>query len=122
MAMDICETASMRYASQVTAFETRGGKCALRVIAGADAVEQVELNPPGPAPCECNENQPVVREALRQLTAYFAGRLTQFDLPLAMAGTEFQQRVWRALVEIPYGETRSYGELARGIGRPAAVR
>lgn len=62
------------------------------------------------------------REARRQLEAYFAGDLKQFDLPLAPAGTEFQQSVWRALIEIPYGETRSYGELARQLGSPKLNR
>jgi methylated-DNA-[protein]-cysteine S-methyltransferase len=62
------------------------------------------------------------KDAVRQLDAYFAGRLHRFDLPLAPAGTAFQQRVWRALCDIPYGETVSYGELARRIERPAAVR
>jgi methylated-DNA-[protein]-cysteine S-methyltransferase len=61
-------------------------------------------------------------EAVRQLDAYFAGTLRRFDLRLAPAGTPFQQRVWQALVEIPYGETISYAELARRIGQPAAVR
>jgi len=61
-------------------------------------------------------------ETIRQLDAYFAGALRRFDLPLAPEGTPFQQRVWRALVDIPYGETVSYAELARRIGRPAAVR
>ncbi len=61
-------------------------------------------------------------EAVRQLDAYFDGRLRQFDLPLAPKGTAFQQRVWQALLDIPYGETVSYGELARRIGRPSAVR
>jgi methylated-DNA-[protein]-cysteine S-methyltransferase len=62
------------------------------------------------------------KEAVRQLDAYFAGRLRQFDLPLAPDGTTFQRRVWRALCDIPYGETVSYGELARRIERPTAVR
>src|SRR5262245_12657457 len=62
------------------------------------------------------------KEVVRQLDGYFAGRLRRFDLPLAPAGTPFQQRVWRALCNIPYGETVSYGELARRIERPAAVR
>ena len=61
-------------------------------------------------------------EARRQLEAYFAGTLRQFDLRLEPAGTPFQQRVWQALLEIPYGETVSYSELARRIGRPSAVR
>ena len=61
-------------------------------------------------------------EPVRQLDAYFAGALRRFDLRLAPAGTPFQQRVWQALLEIPYGETVSYSELARRIGRPSAVR
>src|SRR5262245_22919620 len=62
------------------------------------------------------------KEVVRQLSAYFAGRLRKFELPLAPAGTAFQQRVWQALCDIPYGETVSYGQLARRIDRPAAVR
>lgn len=57
-----------------------------------------------------------------QLDAYFAGELTDFDLPLAARGTTFQLRVWSALRSIPYGATISYGELARRIGQPAAAR
>lgn len=58
----------------------------------------------------------------RELDAYFAGRLERFGTPVAPAGTPFQQRVWRALCEIPYGTTTSYGELARRIGAEKAVR
>ena len=61
-------------------------------------------------------------ETQRQLQAYFAGQLTAFDLPLATVGTEFQQRVWKALVGIPYGQTVSYGALAAQIGQPNASR
>ena len=61
-------------------------------------------------------------DATEQLDAYFSGTLKQFDLPLVLYGTPFQERVWRALAGIPYGKTVSYGELAREIGRPAAVR
>jgi methylated-DNA-[protein]-cysteine S-methyltransferase len=57
-----------------------------------------------------------------QLADYWAGERTAFDLPLAIAGSPFQQRVWRALREIPYGETASYGEVARRIGVPSASR
>jgi methylated-DNA-[protein]-cysteine S-methyltransferase len=57
-----------------------------------------------------------------QLAEYFAGKRREFDLPLGPRGSGFQERVWRALVAIPFGETRSYGELARAIGRPAASR
>jgi methylated-DNA-[protein]-cysteine S-methyltransferase len=62
------------------------------------------------------------REVVRQLRAYFAGKLREFDLPLAPEGTEFQRKVWSALERIPYGETLSYGELARRIGNPKASR
>lgn len=61
-------------------------------------------------------------EAVDQLTAYFAGDLQEFDLELDLIGTEFQRRVWGALLTIPYGETRSYGEIAMQIGSPGASR
>ena len=61
-------------------------------------------------------------EALRQLDAYFEGRLQRFELPLAPEGTDFQRSVWEALCLIPYGETLSYGELARRLGKPGASR
>lgn len=57
-----------------------------------------------------------------QLAAYFAARLTEFELPLSLGGTPFQQRVWAELQQIPFGETVSYGELAERIGRPTAAR
>jgi methylated-DNA-[protein]-cysteine S-methyltransferase len=60
--------------------------------------------------------------AVRQLDEYFAGRLTAFDLPLEPAGTQFQRRVWSALQTIPYGQTWSYGQLARAIGKASASR
>lgn|SRR5579871_2056950 len=112
----------MRYASRVATFPTRMGKCSVRVIAGDAGVERLDLNPEGPPPCPCDEEQPLVRETLRQLNAYFAGKLFDFDLPLDMHGTGFQRDVWRALLDIPYGETRSYSHVARAIGRAAAVR
>ena len=61
-------------------------------------------------------------EARRQLTAYFAGRLRVFDLPLAPNGTEFQRRVWTELTKIPFGATISYADLARRVRNVAAVR
>jgi methylated-DNA-[protein]-cysteine S-methyltransferase len=63
-----------------------------------------------------------LRETIRQLRAWFAGELRDFDLPLAPQGPAFHQRVWRELCNIPYGETISYGELARRIGSPNASR
>lgn len=62
------------------------------------------------------------QDVMQQLDDYFAGKLKTFDLPLAPKGTDFQQQVWRALLEIPYGETWSYGQLAKHIGRPKASR
>jgi len=61
-------------------------------------------------------------EARAQLNAYFAGKLTVFDLPLAPQGTEFQQQVWLELLRIPYGATATYGEIARCVGDPTASR
>jgi methylated-DNA-[protein]-cysteine S-methyltransferase len=60
--------------------------------------------------------------AVDQLDAYFAGELTDFDVELDLQGTEFQRRVWKALLTIPFGETRSYGEIAEQIGAPGAAR
>jgi methylated-DNA-[protein]-cysteine S-methyltransferase len=61
-------------------------------------------------------------EVIRQLGQYFSGQRRKFELPLKLQGTEFQRRVWNALTEIPFGETRSYSQLARRIGNPAACR
>ena len=64
-------------------------------------------------------------QVTRQLAEYFAGQRTAFDLPVdetGVGGTEFQRRVWRALRDVPHGQTISYGELARRVGQPAAVR
>jgi methylated-DNA-[protein]-cysteine S-methyltransferase len=68
------------------------------------------------------EDDQVLAEASRQLGEYFAGDRTSFDLPLDLDGTGFQRIVWAGLQEIPYGETISYGELARRIGQPTASR
>jgi methylated-DNA-[protein]-cysteine S-methyltransferase len=65
---------------------------------------------------------PLLDEAMRQLTAYFDGKLRDFDLPLAPAGSPFETRVWAAMQQIPYGETRCYGDLAMAVGSaPRAV-
>jgi len=64
----------------------------------------------------------LLEPARRQLTEYFAGERTAFDLPLRPSGAPFQLRVWEALQRIPYGETASYGEIARELGHPTASR
>ena len=68
------------------------------------------------------QETPLIKEAYRQLTEYLQGERKIFDLPLRMKGTDFQISVWKALLEIPYGETRSYKQIAEAIGNPKAVR
>jgi methylated-DNA-[protein]-cysteine S-methyltransferase len=75
-----------------------------------------------PPQSDWKENRTAFAEVIRQLQAYFRGELREFDLPLALDGTEFQLRVWNALRSIPYGETISYAQLAERIGNPKAVR
>jgi len=69
-----------------------------------------------------NSAHPMLVEAERQLEEYFEGRRQEFELKLDPSGTPFQQSVWRALMEIPFGETRTYGEIASRIGQPGAAR
>jgi methylated-DNA-[protein]-cysteine S-methyltransferase len=69
-----------------------------------------------------DERHPVLIETARQLTEYFAGKRQEFALKLDVAGTAFQRKVWNALRTIPFGETRSYGQIAKQIGHPRAVR
>jgi methylated-DNA-[protein]-cysteine S-methyltransferase len=91
----------------------------LRLQARDGALVGLELNAqPGPE----QRDDPVLAEAVDQLTAYFAGERTSFELPLALHGNAFEQRVWAALRTIPYGETTSYGDIARRIGAPTAAR
>jgi methylated-DNA-[protein]-cysteine S-methyltransferase len=71
---------------------------------------------------EARSSEPVLLQAEAQLHAYFAGELERFELPLAPRGTPFQRSVWDALLEIPYGSTTTYSELAAALGRPSACR
>jgi O-6-methylguanine DNA methyltransferase len=71
---------------------------------------------------QCLEGFAPNRAAIRQIQEYLEGKRTRFDLPLDLRGTSFQLEVWSALREIPYGETRSYAQQARAVGRPRAVR
>lgn len=64
----------------------------------------------------------VTERAAEELREYFAGQRSQFDIPLRLVGTPFQLSVWHSLLDIPYGQTRSYADIARRIGRPSAVR
>ncbi|MHC8351808.1 methylated-DNA--[protein]-cysteine S-methyltransferase [Pseudomonas sp. RT4P38] len=82
-----------------------------------DKPGRVRLGPMSEAP-----DNPILMHTAQQLREYFAGTRNRFDLELAFAGTEFQKKVWAALLTIPFGETRSYSEIARQIGNPSAVR
>lgn len=102
---------------------------ALRLVAADDALVGVHLpgdpaeqDPRAAAPGRSVSRHPVLEEARAQLRAWFAGRRTTFDLPLRLEGTPFQLSVWRALLDIPYGQTTSYRDLAVLVGRPSAIR
>lgn len=73
-------------------------------------------------PCREENASPLLREAARQLREYFAGKRRNFTLPLAPEGSEFQKKVWKALQTIPYGETRTYKQIAEQIGHNLAFR
>ena len=90
--------------------------------AGLRGISFQSGNRPAAVESEWERSEEPFREAIAQLDAYFAGLLRRFDLALAPRGTAFQRDVWSALTRIPYGETVSYSELARRIGRPAATR
>jgi len=94
-----------------------------RLLLAADetGLRTIEFPPAEPDP-SWQENEKPLRETMRQLRAYFAGKLENFELPLAPQGTAFQLKVWKLLCEIPYGETISYGQLACRVGNPKASR
>lgn len=98
----------------------------LRLVEHAGAITAIEFAPWRP-PTDGrplgsrDDTHPVLAECARQLTAYFARDLKVFDLPLAPQGTEFQQRVWKELLAIDYGETASYGQIAARLGHTNAA-
>jgi methylated-DNA-[protein]-cysteine S-methyltransferase len=99
----------------------------LKLVANANALVAVLWGQERPnrvklGPSKLDAHHPILLETERQLSEYFAARRTRFELPLEARGTEFQLRVWRALREIPFGETRSYRDLARVVGSPNASR
>ncbi len=93
----------------------------LRVHTDGLAVTAIEFSPFRDGGAVQDDAQPLLVEAKRQLQAYFAGELRDFDLPLSPGGTEFRRRVWEALRGIPYGATTSYGVVARGLGLPSGA-
>jgi methylated-DNA-[protein]-cysteine S-methyltransferase len=97
----------------------------LQLVADDDGLRRIDFmhgRSPAEADPQWHESAEPLRETVRQLRAYFAGELDVFDLKLAPAGTPFQLSVWNRLCEIPFGETISYGELARRLGNPKACR
>ena len=98
------------------------------VAASETGITRMEIAPGHGAPKagqRANGNKQArahVAHAIRQLKEYFAGKRREFDLPLDLRGTPLQQRVWRNLLDIPYGQTMTYGELARRAGTPKAAR
>ena len=96
----------------------------LQLVASETGLREVLFAGQAPSAGEpaADGGSPVLDEAARQLREYFDGARTDFTVPLDLAGTPFQITAWRALAEIPYGETVSYAEEARRLGRPRAVR
>jgi methylated-DNA-[protein]-cysteine S-methyltransferase len=101
-------------------FETSGYTFA--VVASDGGIRAIELRPTTELPGREGASNLFLWQAVDQLSRYFAGELRDFDLQLDMEGTDFQKRVWAELLHIPYGETRSYSDVAGAIGRPKAVR
>ena len=99
----------------------------LKLIANVNALVAVRLEGEQPdrlrldAP-SADQHHPVLAETERQLADYFAGSRTTFELPIAPQGTEFQKTVWRHLTRIPFGKTKTYGDLARTLGSPGGSR
>jgi methylated-DNA-[protein]-cysteine S-methyltransferase len=97
----------------------------LTIVAENDAIIAIEMSPARPATTANSvrdDAHPLLNETRRQLDAYFAGQLNTFSLPLRPSGTDFQRRVWKALERIPYGDTVSYGDIAKAVGAPGSAR
>jgi methylated-DNA-[protein]-cysteine S-methyltransferase len=93
----------------------------LQLVGDGRSLARLEMSPRG-VPADARHDPEAFGDVEAQLYAYFAGELTEFEVPLAPAGSRFQLAVWDALTRIPYGETVSYGEIAAELGRPDAVR
>lgn len=97
----------------------------LRVVASDAGIREIRMPLPDrgvPVRATENPDHPILKAARRQLDEYFRGERRDFDLPLDVEGTAFQRTVWDALVQIPFGETESYGGLAERVGKPGAAR
>lgn len=93
------------------------------IIADEDAIVEIQFAQENKSLGDAQQQEtPLLHEAKRQLEEYFAGQRASFSLPLNPQGTEFQKKVWQQLEAIPYGETRSYGQIAAAVGNPKACR
>lgn len=113
------ETKNMYYSiieSPIGPIRLVGNEKGLKYLNFLKGKKRVEI------PVDWIENNEFFWEATRQLEAYFSGKLQSFDLKLSPEGTDFQKSVWKALCEIPYGETRTYKEIAESIRKPKAYR
>lgn len=116
-------TAAAPHAATATTMDTPIGELTITAAGGAlTGVHMHEQRHRPTLPPGCERDDAGLAHVVAQLHAYFAGELADFDVPIAMRGTDFQRRVWAGLCEIPYGETISYGELARRVGNPKASR
>lgn len=93
----------------------------VEIVENGEAITGLFFCKSNDPPFICGENA-LIRQAIKELDEYFAGKRRIFTLPVQPSGTEFQKKVWRALCDIPYGETRSYGQIARAVGNPKACR
>ncbi|RYZ53365.1 MAG: methylated-DNA--[protein]-cysteine S-methyltransferase, partial [Proteobacteria bacterium] len=97
------------------------GSC--RIFASDIGVTQIDFLEGADAELDGDTENPILQQAVRELREYYAGTRKSFDVPLDLKiGTEFQREAWQKLREIPYGTTMSYGEQAKAMGRPKAVR
>ena len=94
----------------------------LKLVASSKALVAVLWEQERPNRVKLDTQHPILIEAERQLSEYFAGKRIRFDLPLQPDGTEFQKKVWQALRDIPFGKTKSYLDLAMAVGSPDASR
>jgi methylated-DNA-[protein]-cysteine S-methyltransferase len=94
----------------------------LYIDAGAEGIAHLLFDRPAEVEGAPDDSHPAIREAASQLAQYFGRTRRAFELPLDLCGTPFQLEVWNALLRIPYGETRSYGQLAVALGHAGAAR
>ena len=98
---------------------------AIKIVAAAHSIEELIFVEPEAVPeieLIVTESNDVIHQCIEELIEYFAGNRRTFTVPINQVGTEFQQKVWRELYEVPFGKTLSYGELAKKLGDPKCVR